>query len=87
MFESVHSNGAFCVRLSMLRIVQGEYVLPVSLLPAQEELYMLPFLFDFRKVIAVGCFKLISSLKDGCGTYCVCCMTLVDVVCSVRGVV
>ena len=49
-------TGMFCVRLSMLRIVYGEYVLPVSLLPVQEELYLLPFLFGFRKVIAVGCF-------------------------------
>ena len=38
-------------------------------------------------MIAVGCFKLISSLKDGCGTYCAWCITSVDVVCSVQGVV
>ena len=38
------------------------------------------------EMIAVGCFELISSLKDGCGTYCVC-ITSVDFVCFVRGVV
>ena len=63
-------------------------MLPVSLLPVQEELYLLPFfLFGFLKVIAVGCCKLISSVKDGCGTYCVWCITSVDFVCFVRGVV
>ena len=31
----------------------------------------LSLVVGFRKMVAVGCFELISSVKDGCGTYCV----------------
>ena len=30
-----------------------------------------PLVFGFRKMISVGCFQLISSGNDGCGTFCV----------------
>ena len=39
------------------------------------------------EMIDVGCCWLISSVKDGCGTYCVWRITSVDFVCFVRGVV
>ena len=47
----------------------------------------LSLVVGFRKMVAVGCFELISFVKDGCGTYCVWRMTSVDFVCFVRGVV
>ena len=57
---------------------------------------LFPLVFGFRKMISVGCLlmdpffisrcHLFFPAKDGCGTYCVLCITSVDFVCSVRGV-
>ena len=74
---SLHSYKEFCVCLSMLRIVGGKcatclfcFLYSRDCLASRD--MTVAFCVWLSEMIAVGCFELISSLKGGCGTYCVC---------------